>query len=97
MFGDNELENCVAQKLQPLIIKMIALRLMAEAGVRQCFRQQQRIAEFVTNAFFERCHIRVILSELREYYMSLTRDKAGDNRQANPRLLVDEPSLRYRL
>ena len=70
---------------------------MAEARVRQRFRQQQRIAEFVTNAFFERCHIRVILSKLREYYTSLTRDKAGDNRQANPRLLVDEPSLRYRL
>jgi len=37
------------------------------------------------------------LSELREYYRSLTGDKAGDDRQANPSLLVDEPSLRYRL
>jgi len=76
ILGDNKLENSVAQKFQTLIIKMITLRLMAEAGVRQCFRQQQRIAELVTDAFFERCHIRVILSELRKYYSPFTDDKA---------------------
>jgi hypothetical protein len=45
---------------------MITLRLMAYAGVRERFRQQKRIAEFVTDAFFERCHVPVILSEVEE-------------------------------
>ena len=97
MNRNDELKNCITKKFQALIVKALAQRLVTHAGVRERFRQQKRIAELVTNAFFERCHIRVILSEHREYYTSLTRDKAGDNRQANPRLLVDEPSLRYRL
>src|SRR5438552_2263181 len=66
ILGNNELENGVAEKLQALIIKMIPLRLMAQAGVRERFRQQKRIAELVANAFFERCHVPVILSEIEE-------------------------------
>jgi len=41
ILGDNKLENCVAQKFQTLIIKMITLRLVAEAGVRERLRQQK--------------------------------------------------------
>jgi len=41
ILGDNKLENSVAQKFQTLIIKMIMLRLMAEARVRECLRQQK--------------------------------------------------------
>ena len=41
ILGDNKLENSVAQKFQTLIIKMITLRLMAKARVRECFRQQK--------------------------------------------------------
>src|SRR6266516_4356841 len=90
IFGNHELENGVAQELQALVIKMITLRLMSQAGVGECFRQQQRIAEFVTNAFFERCHIPVILSELADYYSSLTEDKARDNKEPNVRRPVHE-------
>jgi hypothetical protein len=39
---------------------------VTEAGVRERFRQQKRIAELVTDAFFERCHVPVILSEVEE-------------------------------
>ena len=66
ILGNNELENGVAEKLQALIIKMIPLRLMAQAGVRERFRQQKRIAELVTNVFFERRHVPVILSKVEE-------------------------------
>jgi hypothetical protein len=41
MLGDNKLENSVAQKFQTLIIKMVTLRLMAEARVRQRLCQQK--------------------------------------------------------
>jgi hypothetical protein len=41
ILGDNKLENGVAQKFQTLIIKMITLRLMTEAGVRERLRQQE--------------------------------------------------------
>ena len=78
MLGNNELENGIAEKLQALIIKMITLRLMTYAGVRERFRQQKRIAEFVTDAFFERCHITVILSEIEEYYSSLKENKTRE-------------------
>ena len=40
IFGNNELENGISQKFQALIIKMITLRLVTEAGVRKRFRQQ---------------------------------------------------------
>jgi hypothetical protein len=57
---------------------MITLRLMAYAGVRERFRQQKRIAEFVTDAFFERCHITVILSAVKEYYSLLAENKTRE-------------------
>src|SRR5438132_7782735 len=97
MFGNNELENGIAEKLQALIIKMITLRLMAYAGVRERFRQQKRIAEFVTDAFFERCHITVILSEVEEYYSSLKENKTrGVTGKANGRRDRLRSSRRYR-
>jgi hypothetical protein len=39
-----------------LIIEMMALRLMAETRVRERFREEERIAEFVFDALFERIH-----------------------------------------
>src|SRR5436309_683010 len=78
LLSNDELEDSVAEKLQALIIEMIPLRFMAQARMCQCFRQQKRIAEFVTDAFFERCHITVVLSEVEEYYSSLTENKTRE-------------------
>jgi len=36
---------------------MMPLRLVPEARVRQRFREQERIAELVADAFFERIHV----------------------------------------
>ena len=56
MFRDHDLENGIAEKLQPLIVKMMALRFVTETGMRERFRQQKRIAKLVVDAFFERTH-----------------------------------------
>jgi hypothetical protein len=56
ILGDDELENGVPEKLEPLIIKMIALRLVTETGMSQRLRQQKRIAKLITDAFLERTH-----------------------------------------
>ncbi len=66
MNRNDELKNCITKKFQALIVKALARRLVTHAGVRERFRQQKRIAEFVTDAFFERCHVPVILSEVEE-------------------------------
>jgi hypothetical protein len=41
ILGDNKLENGVPQKFQTLIIKMIPLRLMTQARVREGLREQK--------------------------------------------------------
>ena len=41
ILGNNKLEDCITQKFQALIIKMVALRLVTQAGMRQCFRQEE--------------------------------------------------------
>jgi len=56
VLGEDELENGVAEKLQALIIEMVALGFVAEAGMGERFRQEERIAEFVFDALFERIH-----------------------------------------
>src|ERR1043166_503136 len=52
---------------------MIPLRFMTETGVCECFGQQQRIAELVTNAFFERRHVAVILNKVEQCSQLSTR------------------------
>ena len=59
MLRYHELQNRIAQKLQTLIVEMVALRLMSHARMRERFRQQERVAELVTNAVFERIHLEV--------------------------------------
>src|SRR6266704_2559408 len=56
ILGDDELEDGATEKFQALIIKMIALRFVAETRMRERLRQQQRIAKLVTDAFLERSH-----------------------------------------
>jgi hypothetical protein len=56
--GKNELQNRVAQKLKPLVVEMMPLRLMPQRRVRQSFRQQERVAEFILQALFKWVHAR---------------------------------------
>jgi hypothetical protein len=66
MFGNDKLQHRVTEKLQTLVIKMIALGLVAQTGMRQRLRQQKRIAKLITDAFLDRTHRAVILSEVEE-------------------------------
>ncbi len=56
MLGHDELEHSIAQELEALIIKMMPLRFVAEAGMGQRFRQEKRVAKLMTDTFFERIH-----------------------------------------
>ena len=77
MFGNDKLEDGVTEEFQTLIIKMIALRFMAEAGVSERLREQKRIAELVTDTFLERTHLFVILSEVEESLNSVNDNGAS--------------------
>ena len=57
MLRHHELQNRIAQKLEALIIEMMLLCLMSHARMRERFRQQEWVAELVTNAVFERIHL----------------------------------------
>ena len=57
MLRHHELQNRIAQKLEALIIEMMLLCLMSHAWMSERFRQQERVAELVTNAVFERVHL----------------------------------------
>jgi len=67
LLGDNELKNGVAQKLESLVIEMFALRFMAQARMRERFRQQKRVGKFVIDAVFERIHGKRMLSPRGEF------------------------------
>ena len=56
IFGEDELENGVAEKFKPLIVEVMALRLVTETGMGERFREEERVAEFVFKALFERVH-----------------------------------------
>ena len=56
MFGKDQLQDGVAQEFEPLIVKMMPLRLVAQARVGQSFRKQKGIAEFILNPLFQRIH-----------------------------------------
>src|SRR6266702_1544275 len=57
IFRNDELQDGVAQKFQPLIIEMALLSFVTEARVGQSFGEQEWIAEFVTDSFFQRMHV----------------------------------------
>src|SRR5205085_8961450 len=56
MLRYDKLQNRIAKKFQTLIVEMIPLCLMSQARMRERLRQQERIAELVTDAVFERIH-----------------------------------------
>ena len=62
IFRYDKLENSVAQKFQPLIIEMGPMRLVPKARMSERFREQERVPEFVADAFFERIHPNEILT-----------------------------------
>jgi len=52
MLGKNDLENRVTEEFETLIIKMMPLRLVAEARMGQSLGQEKRISEFVSDSLF---------------------------------------------
>jgi len=56
MFRHDELEDGVTQELEPLIVEVMSLRLVAETRMRQRFREEERIAKLVTDSFLEWIH-----------------------------------------
>src|SRR5205814_5035089 len=51
IFSDDELEHRIAKELQPLIIKVITLRFVPQARMRECFSQQKRVAKLIADKF----------------------------------------------
>ena len=50
----HELQYSVSEEFQPLIVKMMAVRLMAQTGMCQRFSEKQRIAKLVADPLFQR-------------------------------------------
>ena len=59
ILGEDELEDGVAEEFEPLIVEMMALGFVAEARMRQRLRKEERIAELVFDALFERIHLTI--------------------------------------
>lgn len=56
LLGYHQLENGIAQEFQTLVIEMMLLGLVSQAWMGERFREQERIAELVSNAVFQRIH-----------------------------------------
>ena len=68
MFGDDELQYGVTQKFQPLIIEIMKLGLVSNTRMGQRFREEERISELITNAFFERSHLGGSLRQAKRFF-----------------------------
>jgi hypothetical protein len=51
IFSDDELEHCIAEKFQTLIVKVITLRFVSQARMCERFGQQKRVAKLVADTF----------------------------------------------
>src|SRR5439155_23072593 len=60
IFCYDELQNSVAEEFQALIIKMFALQLVSDTGMRQCLCQKEWVTKFVPDSFFERTHVTIM-------------------------------------
>jgi len=76
MFRDDELQDRVPQKFQTLIIEILALGLVAQAGMRQRLRQEERVVEFVLDSFLQGIHGRQLYAVGARF--SRERRTAGD-------------------
>ena len=56
VFGNHELQNRVAQKLEALIIEMTLLRFVTETWMGQRLGEKEWVAKLVANSFLERMH-----------------------------------------
>ena len=57
MLGDHQLEHGIAEKFQPLIVKVECFALEREARMGQGFGEEERIAELVADVPLERVHM----------------------------------------
>ena len=58
MFGDDQLQDRITEEFETLIVEMPLLFFMRDTGMRERFRQQLRVAKLITDAFFQRMHVR---------------------------------------
>ncbi len=56
MLGDDELEHSVAEELEALVIEMVPLGFVPQAGMRHRFREKKRIAKLMADSFLEGVH-----------------------------------------
>lgn len=70
MLGHDELEDRIAEKFQALIIEMMPMRFVAEARMRQRFREQKRIAKFMSDSFLEWIHASGSLSKIVRFFQN---------------------------
>jgi hypothetical protein len=56
MFGNDQLQDRVAQKFQTLVIEMVPVRLVPQARMRKGLSEEKRVPKFVTDSVFERVH-----------------------------------------
>jgi hypothetical protein len=54
--GEDELEDGIAEKFEPLIVEMVALRFVTQAGVSERLCEEERIPKLVFKPLFERIH-----------------------------------------
>src|SRR4029434_5735832 len=52
----DQLEHRIPEEFQPLIIKMVPVRFVAEAGVGEGFGEEEGIAELILDALLQRIH-----------------------------------------
>lgn len=55
-FRKKQLNDCIAQELETLVVRLCALSFIAKAGVRECLCQQGSVMKGVSNAGFEKFH-----------------------------------------
>lgn len=60
MFRDHELEDGVAEKLEPLIVELLFLFFVPQARMGQGLDQKLRVLKLVTDSFFERVHAVIV-------------------------------------
>ena len=58
MVGNDKLEHGISEKLESLVVEMECFAFKRKTRVGQCFGQQERVAELVTDPALERIHVR---------------------------------------
>ena len=58
MLRHDQLENCIPQKLKALVIEVLLLFFVCNTRMSESLSQEVRIPKLITDALFERMHVR---------------------------------------